>query len=240
MRGSASQAMRPHPCRLRHRIHAAEGPATSPTPPLDSWAVRMQKAPQLFFGGKDAERSSALSKQLQRPLPLQRPPQQPLQKPRQQLQARPLPLPLPRPHPNQHLDRSRSQATDRSALSARQPNWRSSRCSGYSLAPRPCVQVRRVWVGRALHRMDAVAELTWVRAHCLRGTASHASERTAASGWAGPRSGTCSVPCQPTHDAPHQGTRSPRPFASASASASASALALDLDRDLAPDVALRS
>jgi len=75
-------------------------------------------------------------------------------------------------------------------------------------------------------------ELTGVRAHCLRGTASHTSERTAASGWAGPRSGTCSVPCQPTHDAPHPGPRSPR--------LSASAPALDLDLDVAPDVALRS
>jgi len=37
--------------------------------------------------------------------------------------------------------------------------------------------------------MDAAYEPTWVRAHCLRGTASHAFERTAAGGWAGPRSG---------------------------------------------------
>ena len=137
--------------------------APQPHPPRPSTVGRCacKKHRSFFFGGEDAERSSALSKRRQ----LQRPPQQPLQKPRQQLQARPLPLPLPHPHPNPHLDRSRSrsrsQATDRSALSARQPNWRSSRCSGYSLAPRPCVQVRRVWVGRALHRMDAVAELTW-------------------------------------------------------------------------------
>ncbi len=58
------------------------------------------------------------------------------------------------------------------------------------------------WVTGALHRMDAMAELTRVRAHCLRGTASHASERTAAGGWAGPRSGTCSVPRLPTPTSP--------------------------------------
>jgi len=32
MRGGASQAMRPHPCKLRQRIHALEGPATPPMP----------------------------------------------------------------------------------------------------------------------------------------------------------------------------------------------------------------
>ena len=44
-----------------------------------------------------------------------------------------------------------------------------------------------------VHGMDAVDEPPGVRAHCLRGTASHALERTAASGWAGPRSGVHGV-----------------------------------------------
>jgi hypothetical protein len=48
-------------------------------------------------------------------------------------------------------------------------------------AVRPCRDRRAPWM--------APVEPPWVRAHCLRGTASHAFERTAASGWAGPRSG---------------------------------------------------
>jgi hypothetical protein len=51
---------------------------------------------------------------------------------------------------------------------------------------------------------QAATELTWVKAHCLRGTASRATERTAAGGWAGPRSGTCSVPRGPTAAGPSQ------------------------------------
>ncbi|SET06960.1 hypothetical protein SAMN05720615_102254 [Stenotrophomonas indicatrix] len=48
---------------------------------------------------------------------------------------------------------------------------------------------------------QAATELTGVRALCLRSTASQAPERTAASGWAGPRRGTCSVPRNRTHPA---------------------------------------
>jgi len=84
---------------------------------------------------------------------------------------------------------------------------------------RGCVGGRWGWVGRALSRMDAATELTRVKTHCLRGTASHASERTAASGWAGPRSGTCSVPCQPTPTDPAR---------------KQSGAALEVDLDLAP------
>ena len=35
--------------------------------------------------------------------------------------------------------------------------------------------------------MDVFAKSPWVKAHCLRGTASRATERTAAGGWAGAR-----------------------------------------------------
>ena len=54
---------------------------------------------------------------------------------------------------------------------------------------------RRGGVGlRGIRAMDGAAEPTGVRALCLRSTASQAPERTAASGWAGPRRGTCGVP----------------------------------------------
>ena len=56
-------------------------------------------------------------------------------------------------------------------------------------------------------RMDAATELTWVRALCLRSTASQAPERTAASGWAGPRSGVYGVSRNRTHPAIPQETR---------------------------------
>ena len=69
-------------------------------------------------------------------------------------------------------------------------------CSSH--AHQPTVEGRRGWVGGTLSRMDAATELTRVRALCLRGTALQAPERPAASGWAGPRSGTCSVSRQPT------------------------------------------
>ncbi|QGL66292.1 hypothetical protein FEO86_02890 [Stenotrophomonas maltophilia] len=46
-----------------------------------------------------------------------------------------------------------------------------------------------VWVGRTVGAMDGAIEPPGVRALCLRSTASQAPERTAASGWAGPRKG---------------------------------------------------
>ena len=49
--------------------------------------------------------------------------------------------------------------------------------------------------------MDAAAQPPWVRALCLRSTASQAPERTAASGWAGPRSGVYGVSRNLTHPA---------------------------------------
>jgi len=49
-----------------------------------------------------------------------------------------------------------------------------------------------------------------VRALCLRSTASQAPERTAASGWAGPRKGVYGVSCQPTP--PRQTSRKPEPL----------------------------
>jgi len=55
-----------------------------------------------------------------------------------------------------------------------------------------------VWGGRTVGAMDGAIEPPWVRALCLRSTASQAPERTAASGWAGPRRGVYGVSCQPT------------------------------------------
>ena len=55
-----------------------------------------------------------------------------------------------------------------------------------------------VWVGRTVGAMDGAIEPPWVRALCLRSTASQAPERPAASGWAGPRSGVYGVSCPPT------------------------------------------
>jgi len=46
-----------------------------------------------------------------------------------------------------------------------------------------------VWVCRTVGAMDGAIEPPGVRALCLRSTASQAPERTAASGWAGPRKG---------------------------------------------------
>jgi len=50
--------------------------------------------------------------------------------------------------------------------------------------------------------MEGAREPPWVKAHCLRGTASHATERTAASGRAGPRSGIHGVSRHPTRTVP--------------------------------------
>ncbi len=84
------------------------------------------------------------------------------------------------------------------------------RDGGYGFMGPSTAWVRRMrrtgWAGRPAPALpsaqdcalaQAVAEPTWVRAHCLRGIASHAPERTAASGWAGPRSGTCGVSREP-------------------------------------------
>ena len=65
------------------------------------------------------------------------------------------------------------------------------------------------WVGWRDRKAPWMAhyEPPWVRTHCLRGTASHAFERTAASGWAGPRSGVHSGSRDPTHAVPPRVTR---------------------------------
>ncbi|WP_313246305.1 hypothetical protein [Stenotrophomonas rhizophila] len=70
------------------------------------------------------------------------------------------------------------------------------------LGHRKTVEGGGLWVHGTLSAMDGATEPTRVRAHCLRGTASHASERTAASGWAGPRSGTCGVSRESTDPHP--------------------------------------
>ena len=63
-----------------------------------------------------------------------------------------------------------------------------------------------MWVGRTVGAMDGAIEPPWVRALCLRSTASQAPERTAASGWAGPRRGIYGVPCHRIHPANPQET----------------------------------
>jgi len=61
----------------------------------------------------------------------------------------------------------------------------------------PLAKQRRGWqaypLPGPLGAMDGAHEPPGVKAHCSRGTASHATERPAASGWAGPRSGVHGV-----------------------------------------------
>ncbi len=70
--------------------------------------------------------------------------------------------------------------------------------------------VGRCGLGRTDGAMDGAIEPPWVRALCLRSTASQAPERTAASGWAGPRRGVYGVSCQPTP--PRQTIGKPEPL----------------------------
>ncbi|WP_414609327.1 hypothetical protein, partial [Stenotrophomonas sp. BR163] len=51
--------------------------------------------------------------------------------------------------------------------------------------PKEFVRGGAVWVGRTVGAMDGAIEPPWVRALCLRSSASQAPERPAASGWAG-------------------------------------------------------
>ena len=76
-------------------------------------------------------------------------------------------------------------------------------CFGSYPAHQPCVH-GMAWVGWRDRKAPWMAhyEPPWVRAHCLRGIASHAFERTAASGWAGPRSGVHGGSRDPTHAVP--------------------------------------
>jgi len=76
-------------------------------------------------------------------------------------------------------------------------------CLGSYPARQPCVY-GMAWVGWRDRKAPWMAhfEPPWVRAHCLRGIASHAFERTAASGWAGPRSGVHGGSRDPTHAVP--------------------------------------
>jgi len=79
---------------------------------------------------------------------------------------------------------------------------------GCSPAHQPSVY-GMAWVGWRDRKAPWMAhyEPPWVRTHCLRGTASHAFERTAASGWAGPRSGVHGGSRDPTHAVPPRVTR---------------------------------
>ncbi len=108
------------------------------------------------------------------------------------------------------------------------------RASAFPLAPSPLSRGRRGWVCGGMSRMgrahapdglgrnptpvlpcaqdsahvQAATELTWVKAHCLRGTASRATERTGASAWAGARRAIHGVSRKP---APSRQTRETRP-----------------------------
>ena len=61
--------------------------------------------------------------------------------------------------------------------------------------PQETVEGRPGGLRRTVGAMDGAIEPPGVRALCLRSTASQAPERTAASGWAGPRSGVYGVSC---------------------------------------------
>jgi len=176
MRGSASQAMRPHPCKLRRRIHAAQGPATPPPPTPDSWSG----APAQSRAGSKSKSSRATLGSTGSRLGFCR-----------AMLGTPL------------------QKTANSPLFPCAPT-QCPRDGGYGFTGPSTAWVRRMrrtgWAGRPAPALpsaqdcalaQAVAEPTWVRAHCLRGIASHAPERTAASGLAGPRSGTCGVSREP-------------------------------------------
>ena len=69
--------------------------------------------------------------------------------------------------------------------------WRGSTQS------RKSVRGGAVWACRTVGAMDGAIEPPWVRTVCLRSTASQAPERTAASGWAGPRRGGTACPASP-------------------------------------------
>jgi len=73
------------------------------------------------------------------------------------------------------------------------------RMAWIDLAPRhrETVGGGAVWACRTVGAMDGAIEPPWVRALCLRSTASQAPERAAAGGWAGPRSGVYGVSCKP-------------------------------------------
>ncbi len=73
--------------------------------------------------------------------------------------------------------------------------WRFIHAWRGSIRSRKSVRGGVAWAGRTVGGMDAAIEPPWVRALCLRSIASQAPERTAASGWAGPRSGVYGVSC---------------------------------------------
>ncbi len=73
--------------------------------------------------------------------------------------------------------------------------WRFIHAWRGSIRSRKSVRGGAAWAGRTVGGMDAAIEPPWVRALCLRSNASQAPERTAASGWAGPRSGVYGVSC---------------------------------------------
>jgi len=78
--------------------------------------------------------------------------------------------------------------------------WRFIHAWRGSTRLRKSVRGGAVWVGRTVGAMDGAIEPPWVRALCLRSTASQAPERTAASGWAGLRVyGVSCLPIPPRH-----------------------------------------
>jgi hypothetical protein len=61
MRGRASQAMRPHPSKLRRRIHAAQGPANPHTPTPDRLPVAYEELEAGTRAGKGQSQSQSQS-----------------------------------------------------------------------------------------------------------------------------------------------------------------------------------
>ena len=82
-----------------------------------------------------------------------------------------------------------------------------------SCGHRPSVGGRSGWVCGTVKNMDVFDEPPWVKAHCLRGTASRATERPTAGGWAGPRRGIHGVSRKPTPTGPSTESDDHRLFA---------------------------
>jgi hypothetical protein len=185
MRGSASQAMRPHPCKLVRAIHGALRPH-NPTP----------TAPRQVVGGPGAVKGGEQGQEQEQEQPSNARlyPQRGGVGPAGN--AEPRSAPLNKQTPNSPLFPCAPTQCPRDGgygFTGPSTAWvRRMRRTGWARRPAPALPS-----AQDCALAQAVAEPTWVRAHCLRGIASHAPERTAANGWAGPRSGTCGVSREP-------------------------------------------
>ena len=89
----------------------------------------------------------------------------------------------------------------------RQPNQPNQQQKHSPAVPHPSVsETSRGWqacpLPGPLGAMDGAHEPPWVKAHCSRGTASHATEHPAASGWTELRSGVHGVSRTPIRAGP--------------------------------------